>query len=1015
MVTLAGTLLIVSLNAQHPRLIFNSTELAWMKSQVEANTTRWQALKADCDALVNLPVSYPDQYGDGGPQVPRVANSGTTTSSIGIIASYAGEFYLDPVWDLGACYLATNGASGFSTTLRDQYGEKLRHIGIAASVPPGTMRKLVLSGATVRVAGGRATAISSSFSSLLTGMEILIESSGNADLDGYHEMTLEVSGTGATIGFPIRSTVPDGSYTCDISVAVRLHPLNKRVAISNITAANPAVITALTHGFTTGDSILIEGLEGPWAALNGTRTATVQGISTFSVPVSMVGAGSFIAYQYGYGTAGKLNKLAQFYIAGNSGTYLANGNTVTVSDLTGCTNVNGTRTLTIESTSQVNFGVNADQPCTNYSYSSLRDSGYSFRNYAVMLSMIYDWAYDRLSAGERQAMVDRVNLYMRESKRSEQDSTTLHPSHNYFAGFINGAVLANIAFDLVNNPDPQIAAFVNDRLYGQGYFLEFFNRWLPYGGYPQGNREYGSNAATSLYLAAIASETAGRSWTTGNYGWLGGNINYMMSFANPPLTESDYNQFTAGINSSDSGLNAPPLDEPNRINPSKTAIISYWARKIGHPDAAKMTKFHFDTKQLVRDSITAGYKPRANAQTQLGTNLSNAYAFLFEDPSATQTEWRENARLNGKGFRGHYVTTREGWADTGWQVTFDADREVDNVSQGKSRWNAGSVTVRRGRKALIDYPNALISRYGTSSQHSTYQNTVTTSAGTNTWRWDNVFFADAATSTQTGAQDYRSQCYSTTVAATGAQSRKQIQPLDSRLDRISELSALTYWRGINLECNYGRPSPINARSNVEGWTREVLTDRSTGVVVVRDATRTVNSTDTRFLSWVVPATPVLDSGTRYRINDPSGNFLGMVSVVRPTSAVITASQWSSATFINALEIAPPSGASRSIHFLTVLDPATSIGAAKTVTELSGTGGGTYVQIGTDAVVSFADGATSFSYPGTSVIHRHIFAGLTASTTHYLTNTGGTTWTINTTSGTTSFTSDANGVGVAILP
>lgn len=1021
MLTLAGTLLIVSLGAQtHPRLIFGSTEVSNLQAQVVANTTRWQALKADCDAALDLPVAYPDRYGDGGPQSPRVPNSGTNFTSISIIASYAGEYYLDHVWELGACYLATKGTSGFNQTTANAYGDKLKHIGIAASVNPGVMRKAVGT-FTVRVTNGRATAVSAGLSGLLTGMEIYIENSGNADLNGYHDMTLEVSGTGATIAFPIKSTVPDGSYSCDISVAIRLHPLVQRISISGVTQAASAVITALNHGMQTGDTVLIEGLTGNYAALNGTHTATVITTSTFSVPVSSVGFGTF-NQTYGFGTAGELNKLAQFYIAGNVGTYLANGNTVTVADLTGCTNVNGTRTLVVESSSQVSFTVSgtplvATSPCTNYSYSSLRDSGYSFRNYAVMLAMIYDWAYDRLSAGERQAMVDRVNLYMRESKRSEQDSTTLHPAHNYFAGFINGAVLASIAFDPADNTEPTLDAFVNDRLYGQGYLLEYFHRWLSNGGFPQGNREYGNNAATSIYVAALASMNASKSWTTdSNWGWLGGQLSYMMSFASPSLTEGDYNQFTAGINSNDSGINAPPLAEPNRLNPSMTAILSYWARKAGHPLAAAFTRFHYETKALVA-AASATIKPFTNAQTNISTRPRTPYEFLFEEPGAAEEEWRTDARRNGRGFHGgNYVSTRLDWTDTTVQVTFDASRELDSVSQGKSRWNAGSVTVRRGRNALIDYPNALISRYGTSSQHSSFHNTVNITTGTATWRWDNNFFADnaAAAATATGAQDYRSQCFATTVAATGAHSRKQIQPLDSRIDKITDHSAVTYWRGINLECNYGRPSAVNSRSNVEGWTREVITLRDSGVVLVRDATRTVATTDRRFLSWVVPSTPALESGTRYRINNPSGGFLGIITVVRPTSPVITSSTWSGATFLNALEIAP-SGSGKDVTYLTVLDPAENDTVTKTVSELSGTGGGTYVQIGTDSVVTFADGATSFTYPGTSAIHRHIMSGLTASTTHYLTNTGGTTWTINTSSGTTSFTSDANGIGVVIIP
>lgn len=1000
------TLFTVSAFAQqHPRLLFSANDRAWLKSQVENNSVRWQALKAECDSYLDSPVGYPDQYGDGGPRNPRVPDSGTNYSTVSLNGSYAGEDYLARVWSLGACYLASKNAVGFSQALNDRYGEKLRQIAISSSVMPGTIKKLVVPAATIRVIGGRATIVSSSLTPMLQGMEIYLSGTGTG-LDGYHDISVEV--TGNTITFPIPA-VQDGTYTSDLYVALRIHPLNKRSAISGISAQNPARITAVVHGLQTGDSTLLEGLEGPWSVLNGIHTVTVIDNSTFSIPVNTTGFGPF-NYQYGYGTQFERGKLAQFYVAGNVGSLFATGNSVIVSDLTGCTALNGPQTLTVESTSQINLGVTTDESCTNYSYSSLRDSGYSYRNYAVFLPLVYDWAYDKLSPSERQTIVDRINLYNRESKRSEQDSTTLQPSHNYFAGFLNGAILSYLAFDVADNKEPNLETFVNDRLYGQGYFLEYFNRWAIHGGYPQGNREYGTNAATSLFIAALAAENAGLSLTpNGNWGWFGGHLEYLMSFVSPTFTQMDFNNFTAGPNSNDTGINAPPLDEPNRVNPNATMIMSYWARKVGHPLAAQFTKFHFDTKDAMLQSIASGLKPRATSQTQIGTVPKKAYEFLFEDPTATQEEWKTEARKYGKGFNGNYVTTRTGWTAGDVQLTFDTSPEIDNTSQGKSRWNAGTVTIKRGNKVLIDYPNALVSQYGSSTQHSTFQNLIGATVGSDTWRFDNVIFADAVGSAQTGSQDFRSQCFVSTPAATGAHSRKQIMPLIASFDRVAHLATVDYWRAINNECHYGRPSPINARSNVVNWTRDVTFLRSSGVAVVRDALKTVSATDNRFLSWVTPTQPILESSGRYKVQNPAGSYLGTISILRPLNPSISINTWASGSFINNLEIHPASGDPQSVHFVTVLDPATSEINAKSAVELSATAGMVF-QVGS-SVVAYTDGVTNFSYTEVAAINEHVIIGLSPGT-YYLSKVG-SVWTVSTVNSADAivFTVDSNSAAV----
>lgn len=64
------------------------------------------------------------------------------------------------------------------------------------------------------------------------------------------------------------------------------------VAITSSSVANPTVITAPAHGLITGDVIVISGHSGSTPTINGERTATVTGVNTFTIPVTVTVAGT---------------------------------------------------------------------------------------------------------------------------------------------------------------------------------------------------------------------------------------------------------------------------------------------------------------------------------------------------------------------------------------------------------------------------------------------------------------------------------------------------------------------------------------------------------------------------------------------------------------------------------------------------------------------------------------------------------------------------------------------------
>lgn len=82
--------------------------------------------------------------------------------------------------------------------------------------------------------------------------------------------------------------------------------------ITAITAANPAVVTSSSHGFTNGDRVFIKSVAG-MTELNN-REFTVAGATTNTFELSGINSSSFTAYSSG-GTAGKIVEVTTTYSA----------------------------------------------------------------------------------------------------------------------------------------------------------------------------------------------------------------------------------------------------------------------------------------------------------------------------------------------------------------------------------------------------------------------------------------------------------------------------------------------------------------------------------------------------------------------------------------------------------------------------------------------------------------------------------------------------------------------------
>jgi hypothetical protein len=71
-----------------------------------------------------------------------------------------------------------------------------------------------------------------------------------------------------------------------------IEDFDRGLVITAATNANPVELTLTSHGLTNGETITISGATGAWAPINGTFTATVTGVNTFTIAVDSTAFGA---------------------------------------------------------------------------------------------------------------------------------------------------------------------------------------------------------------------------------------------------------------------------------------------------------------------------------------------------------------------------------------------------------------------------------------------------------------------------------------------------------------------------------------------------------------------------------------------------------------------------------------------------------------------------------------------------------------------------------------------------
>lgn len=157
------------------------------------------------------------------------------------------------------------------------------------------------------------------------------------------------------------------------------------------------------------------------------------------------------------------------------------------------------------------------------------------------------------------------------------------------------------------------------------------------------------------------------------------------------------------------------------------------------------------------------------------------------------------------------------------------------------------------------------------------------------------------------------------------------------------------------------------------------------------------------MAWTTGKTPVVDGSNsfRYVVSDGS-TYKGAITTILPTSATLSVRNISNYGMIYQIQVADAM-ATDSTNWLTVVDAGAT---AENTSNISGTGVDA-VLVGTTAV-GFVTASLPISYTAPTAI-GHIIAGLTPSTTYYMTGTPLGVYTVDSTGSTGAVISDSAGV------
>ena len=206
--------------------------------------------------------------------------------------------------------------------------------------------KDTLTVSSITRSGAVATVTTSASHNITTDAVVFIAGAAQSEYNGYKTLT---AGSGTTFTFAVSGTPATPATGTITAATARLSRgpawRNSGQAITGATNATPIVITATSHGLSTGDSVEIANVGGNTAA-NGVWTVTVVDPNSFSLTGSVGNgsyftSGAFAARGVGASTA-QIEFLGSSYVNSVS---ITNGPAAQLGTYIGTIHTNGTNTL----------------------------------------------------------------------------------------------------------------------------------------------------------------------------------------------------------------------------------------------------------------------------------------------------------------------------------------------------------------------------------------------------------------------------------------------------------------------------------------------------------------------------------------------------------------------------------------------------------------------------------------------------------------------------------------------
>jgi hypothetical protein len=274
-----------------------------------------------------------------------------------------------------------------------------------------------------------------------------------------------------------------------------------RFTVTAATNSDPVQFTiAEPVPWSGSTAVFIGGATGAWTAVNETGdrpspiAATRIGTNTFTVPIDSTAFGSFTG-----------QRLALFFSQGGYSGYGYEG-----VDWQSMLEVLAIAYQVTGHTAYASKGIELIDYIASLGVAGMLapaaiDSGFPSRSAIYGLAIGYDWMHDRLTANERAAVAQALNLWFDWFRRAAFENNG--PAYgNYFGGHVMGFGLAGFATEADNPRGREIVAHIGGLF--QTRVVPAFATGGFAGGYPVEAYTYGTNHLQRLLYYMLAVKTA---------------------------------------------------------------------------------------------------------------------------------------------------------------------------------------------------------------------------------------------------------------------------------------------------------------------------------------------------------------------------------------------------------------------------------------------------------------------------------------------------------------------------